>query len=569
MRRRAVWFWIWALLALPVGAAAEVIETFTASIDVQPNGSFVVTEEIVYDFADASRHGIFRTVPLTHPQAADVWYKVRVIDVTVTGVARNDAAEPYELSSSGNEYTVRIGDPDVTISGSQTYNITYQVAGGLTYYEDGSIDLYWNTTGDNWEVPIRGSTAIVSGPDNALLEANDCFVGIAGATERCRDIATSSRLVTFTAAELSPGEGFTIAQALNPAIIDRQVLEEWNLWWLWLSLGVVWLIGVGRLAYRHYTYHDPDETVVVQYEPYPDVKPMFAGLLIDGQLHSRDITAGLLYLAEQGFLTIRKTERTVLWLFATNDYELDLLRDPAETDTHFQATVLALLFGRDASVGATVALSALQQNKTRQRQNQRVLRTLKSDLQQDLIDRGFYETTLQQLIRPLGVALASGLGVVALAVATGLAEAVLFTVATAAAVASGIGLVVVATRRTKKGHRARNQLQGFKQFLSVTGRDRFAFHDAPERSPTQFSQYLPYAVAFGVETEWAEVFADIVIPQPRWYQDGTGTSTFAASALVSDLDSFSTSFAQGTGTSASSGGGSAGGGAGGGGGGSW
>jgi uncharacterized membrane protein len=128
---------------------------------------------------------------------------------------------------------------------------------------------------------------------------------------------------------------------------------------------------------------------------------------------------------------------------------------------------------------------------------------------------------------------------------------------------------VVSRRRTKKGYEARDHLEGFKQFLSVTGKDRYAFHDAPAKSPGQFTQYLPYAVAFGVEEAWAEVFKDITIPEPSWYEGSSGTGHFAAATLVSDLGSFSSSFSSSSGTNASSGGGSAGGGAGGGGGGSW
>jgi uncharacterized membrane protein len=110
-------------------------------------------------------------------------------------------------------------------------------------------------------------------------------------------------------------------------------------------------------------------------------------------------------------------------------------------------------------------------------------------------------------------------------------------------------------------------LKGFKLFLSVTDKARFDFHNAPERSPEQFMQYLPYAIAFGVEEKWAEVFADMEITNPGWYESDTAGTSFAAAAFAHDLTSFSSAVT--TSTQASSGGGSVGGGGGGGGGGSW
>ncbi len=123
-------------------------------------------------------------------------------------------------------------------------------------------------------------------------------------------------------------------------------------------------------------------------------------------------------------------------------------------------------------------------------------------------------------------------------------------------------------RRTKVGYEALDHLKGFKEFLSVTDAERFKFHNAPEKSPEQFMTYLPYAIAFRVEKQWATVFEGISIPNPSWY-DGGSVGAFSAANLTSSLGAFSTSFTASSGTSASSGGGSSGGGGGGGGGGSW
>ena len=110
--------------------------------------------------------------------------------------------------------------------------------------------------------------------------------------------------------------------------------------------------------------------------------------------------------------------------------------------------------------------------------------------------------------------------------------------------------------------------KGFKDFLSTTEKERYKFHNAPARNTQQFMEYLPYAIAFGVEKEWAEVFKDIPLDQPSWYSS-QNNSTFNAVAFTHNLSAFSTSVSSSSGSSGSSGAGSAGGGGGGGGGGSW
>ena len=119
-----------------------------------------------------------------------------------------------------------------------------------------------------------------------------------------------------------------------------------------------------------------------------------------------------------------------------------------------------------------------------------------------------------------------------------------------------------------KGYEALNHLEGFKLFLTVTDKERFEFHNAPAKSPQLFMEYLPYAIALGVEKEWAKVFSDITIPQPDWYSGGS-VAAFSATDFTSDISAFSSSFSSSSGTSGSSGGGGVGGGGGGGGGGSW
>ena len=128
---------------------------------------------------------------------------------------------------------------------------------------------------------------------------------------------------------------------------------------------------------------------------------------------------------------------------------------------------------------------------------------------------------------------------------------------------------------TEKGAKLVNEIKGFKWFLSVTEKDRMNFFNPPEKTPELFEKYLPYAIALGVENEWADQFVDVFVKQdmagrhPLWYPNsiyGAGLLSDLSSSLASSVASSTTPPGSRSGFG---GGGGSGGGGGGGGGGGW
>lgn len=120
---------------------------------------------------------------------------------------------------------------------------------------------------------------------------------------------------------------------------------------------------------------------------------------------------------------------------------------------------------------------------------------------------------------------------------------------------------------TEEGAKQWALVDGFKLYLSVVEKDRLKFSDAPDKTPERFNALLPYAIALGVEKEWAKQFEGIDLTESTTWYSGN-LAAFSAVALASDLgSSFATTVSSNS--SVSSSGGSSGGGFGGGGGGSW
>jgi uncharacterized membrane protein len=133
---------------------------------------------------------------------------------------------------------------------------------------------------------------------------------------------------------------------------------------------------------------------------------------------------------------------------------------------------------------------------------------------------------------------------------------------------------------TAEGRKVLDHIAGFKQYLSITERERLDRMTAPQDTPAIFEKFLPYAIALGVENRWANRFEGVLAAAAAQGQQGfawySGSSSpwsnpggfvgSVGSSLASTISSAST--APGS-SSGSGGGGFSGGGGGGGGGGGW
>lgn len=544
--------------------AQESIPSFESTLTLKDDGTFRVVERIVYDVGGEERRGIYRYITKQHPQGADAFWKDRMLHIEILDVTMDGTAYPYTITDSRNEIQVRIGDPDILIEGEHTFVLTYEVSGGYSYFDDGSAEVYWNVTGNGWDMPIAHASAHMEAPDGMLIEPAACYAGEAGSSHTCEQASTTGSLASYAQSNIGNGAGLTIAHAVDASRIAVVIHERYNIFPFLLMLTTAFIAWMGLFAYRHKTANKTNLPVIAQYEPYKTFKPMYAGMMLDGSLDPQDITAGIVHLAEQGFLRITKTERKALFLFEVDDYSIELQRPLSEAPDRSSMDTLHLLFSEHATVGQTVSLHDLSRDTTKQQQNLTVLETIRKDIKKDMHAEGFLEKKDGRFKQPL---LAFCALVLVLVCASFYAPTALILVGMAA-VCLLVVAIVLYERKTVLGYEAVNHLKGFKLFLSVTDAERFAFHNAPQKSPEQFMEYLPYAIAFGVEKQWAEVFKDMTIPNPSWYGSST-SSSFSPVSFAASMGAFSSSLSSASSSSGSSGSGSSGGGGGGGGGGGW
>ena len=585
-----------ALLATaPAGTSARaaqegwVIERVDIRLDVRPDGSILATETFEVDFRDLpGKHGLLRDLVVMqgYDEEHNRRYAIDLHDVT------DAAGRPHQVveSTEGARRRLRIGDPDITVTGRQTYRIAYELGGALNAFPTHD-ELYWNASG-TWPVPMEAVAVTVRLPADGLQRVA-CFQGAPGSTEACEAVAAGREAVFEATRTLRAGEQVTVVAGFAKGVVaepspllvarPRDVTRYFEVTpavmaGMWAgfagALGGVWALWwrFGRdrrfVEVHRLEGEGPEERVplfgarplAVEFEPPGGIRPAQMGLLVDERADTLDLTATIIDLASRGYLTI--TEIPKAWWFGSTDWTLERVKFGDEGLLAYERIVLGGLFG----AGTTRNLSDLK-NKFYTH-----LAKAKTALYEDAIERGWFRRnprTVRTAMRVLGLIVAGG-GVF-LAVALG--QVAGYGLLGLPVMLFGVLLAVAARampRRSASGRLMMRRTLGFAKYIRTAERHP---QDFAERA-NLFTEYLPYAVAFRCVHKWAAAFRDIDLQAATasWY---SGTTRFDASSFSSKLSGFSSSVSStmsstpgGSGGSGFSGG-SSGGGGGGGGGGSW
>ena len=114
----------------------ERISNYRSEVTIERDGTIEVHEVIEYDFGVVPHHGIYRDIQVRTDQSGKDNYD-RVYPLSVVSV-RASAGTPaqYTVENVGDDQRIKIGDPDTTITGAHTYEITYRMRGGLNAFCD-------------------------------------------------------------------------------------------------------------------------------------------------------------------------------------------------------------------------------------------------------------------------------------------------------------------------------------------------------------------------------------------------------------------------------------------------
>jgi uncharacterized membrane protein len=563
-----------AFTALPsfVLAAEESIREFNTEIVVNTDGTIDVTERILYDFGDNSRHGIFRDITLSR-ETTDGVKSIQVADIGVTDGDGN--SQPFSEPYKSGYKEIKIGDPDIFVSGLKNYEISYTVYGAIGYFEDYD-EIYWNTTGNEWIVPIESASARVTLPKlfkNEELKIS-CYAGGYGNNGPCfksGPIFGANELTNqfeFSKDLLSSGEGMTVAVGFPKGFVSQPSKFIFIMLFIYsyplVFLPFLTIIIMTYIWYKHGRDPKGDPVIIPEYDVPFNLTPLQLAGILNQRIKSSDISAEIIYLATKGFIKVTHIEKT--GFFSSDDYQLDLLKsysdipDGATGLFKFDHMLIDALFSNTK----TVKISGLKNNFYAH------IDPIVKRVFSSLVSAGYYPKSPKDihdmslvsifiiLFLWIGFFASLNLSINFLFVAVSLVIIFLFS--------------RIMPKKTELGMKAYDKILGLRDYLQIAEKDRLKFNNAPERTPERFEKLLPYAMALQVEETWSKEFKDIYLQSPTWYSD-TGNRGFDVMYFGSSLHNFRNESAgvmsSTPSSSGSDGGGFSGGGGGGVGGGSW
>ncbi len=542
------------VLLTPYKALAnESIKNFDVTLTAQKNGVMNISEKIVYDFGYGERHGIYRYIP-TIAKVGDLYRDMKINFISLT---RDGIEEPYSVSNTGEENSVKIGRANRTITGIHEYNINYTVENGVGSNFTDHDEIYWNVTGNSWQVPIEAASITITTDFGAQIEKAICFTGAKSLREtNCivNQLGDSSTIAISQ--PLAMNEGFTIVSAFPVNTFPKSTLlhikpqeESYNI------LGDIFIIQfllcnffIAPLLIIWYfstknkkRFGSP--TVNFEFPKTSNGKriiPANAGTIDNAQLDENDIVATIYDLAIRKYILIEQIKKKgkFFGIGGSEEYKLTKLKD-FENLSEFEQTLANCIFNNSESTFLKDTSITYSDFSKLEKENFRYL-----------IDSKIYAKNPKSQMGSLLM-----LGVVSFLFGGFiLGPTIMF-------------LSRKLNGRTQIGDELDFKIDGLKIFLKAT--DRYTTWQA--KNLLFLEKMIPYAIALGFIDEFMEQIK-ILDPDyaPSWYK---GNNNFFTSyhVMSSSMSSQVTTTApsSSSGFSSGSSGGSSGGGGGGGGGGSW
>ena len=621
----------WLLLLLTLGGCAadsdERILDFQADIEVQTDGSLLVTERIRVRVAGQDiKRGIVRVFPTL--------YRGRFMQRVQTGfelleVQRDGRPEPNHIERGFYGVEVYVGSPSVFLrAGDYQYLIRYRSTRQVLHFDDHD-ELYWNVTGNDWVFPIDRASAVVSLPaSNAPLDVS-VYTGARGWTGSAAEFAQPQpgQVRFATTQSLGRGQGMTVVVAMPKGLVvepskaeARAILWEHN---GSLIVGLIGVVVVGLyylLAWVLVGRDPPGGVVMPQYGPLAGQSPGAARYLAnmgfdDGCMVADLVDAGVhgrLQLKEDGSrFSIESVDPDVAlpaWQANLVDalvpergdslsfgpaqrVRVQKARDGYEAalKAHFRPDYFKVN-NRWLGVGIVLSLLVLLGSMVVPPHFDPISLVVGSMwvLVWSAFALGLLGFGLWMLLRGqafIGLALIAGSAGPGVALwfgapqflrpEVGVEGVLLFGLL----VAASLGFAFLLQRPTPRGRAEMDRIAGLRLYLGMAEKTELATLAGPEPDDERYQQLLPWAMALGVEAAWTRRFARAVgetqathaQKQMRWIS-GRGAATAGGAALGASIGSSlgkAISSSRPSSGSGRSGGGSSGGGRGGGGGRGW
>lgn len=530
-----------------------VITHFDINVTINVDGSLDVTETIDVRF-NQERRGIYRDIENMY-ESNGKRYSLNIHDIRVEG-------HEHKVTSGKQIVNIRIGNPNVYVSGNQQYKISYSIENGILPFPEHQ-EFHYDFTGNQWNTTMDKVDFTINLPRGLTLSKDDMLVtgGRRGQNLNIAEIAQVSPTMIKggSTQRLESRSGITAAIRLPKTYLDVAANKityyespkpkDYNPWYVAIPMAIFGFFLTFWRRLRNTNNIVEDENVKIY--PPEGLTSAHIGAFVDQTSNTRDIVSLLPYWGAEGFLEMKQIGKDIFLYKVKNlppnfpEYEHIIF------DRLFKYDDVAKL--EDLQTKFYTTLSKAQKMLTN-----------------EVVLQDYYDPRYQKLFRswklvifPLSMIV---LGVLSIVILDQLYLAIGFFIVAL----GGFILPFFRLPLTEKGATLKAEIKAFQRFIKEP--DRKLLSQVVQEDPEYFNKMLPFAVAFGLEKGFLKDMEPYLSIAPFWFYSDMQHNSFANFGQhfkPEVIQSAFTSMPAGSSSGSSSGSFSAGSGIGGGGGGSW
>ena len=310
------------LLILPNMSFATVdngysITSYNININVNENNTFDITETIVADFSAKNKHGILRTIPLVNDFRSSKGQKVKN-KVEINNISVNTT---YLETTSDNNLSLQIGDPNKTVQGPQTYIIKYTYDMGEDLI-NGSDEFYFNLTGKGLDTTLNNVSFTINMPKDFVKSNVKIFPGSYDSIEDSDIIYNiEDRTITgYCNKTLQPYDKISARIVLDDGYFVGARNNNTD---YYIIIGIS--ISFVLFAFILWLFFGKNKHIKLDMEflPPDDLNSAEIGFIYKGKATDKTVLSLLIYLAEKGYLSIDKFKNK----YGATDFKITKLKD--------------------------------------------------------------------------------------------------------------------------------------------------------------------------------------------------------------------------------------------------
>lgn len=616
-----------ALAQYTPDARHYVYSLIDTSIRIDPDSTFFVEERQTYDYTGAYHQG-WRTIP-----------KNKISAITDIEVIDQETGKPFSYSGfrlnklnpqSWGKYTTFTQDNNQIIewyynaeNRTYTWLLRYKVHGGFEFNRT-SDRLYWNIFTD-YDVPVEQAAVHISLPVQVSKNLISQYAYRSSDLPINQSYDESVSVYNFSAADFSPKTAFTVDVTWPKGIVSQRAFftdfVKLYVWYFITVLIVLFCLIAGLLYWLKTEFFARGRgTIVPEFTPPENLPPAEAEVICKERFTGKGLSATIIDLAVRGYIHIEEDKRpditgkiisivsigcALIFLFIffglfsqynsnflyiffisiflivyilpklftpRKDYLLQLSETAKSSSLKsYERELLGILFDDDAVFSTRDTRTKRDTSLYRkiQQLNEKIYKETETDTR--AYEQGFSgEKTRWIIVFVMFFLACFSIPFLANSGIPWTQQIVSFVISSFSVIML-IVFIKTEARLNKEGSILKEEWLGFKKFLSVADKNIYQ----RKITPDMFEKYLPYAVIFGVEKQWAKAFDSLNLPPPTWYtgyyagsigSHPSSTSFSPSGFSASFSSSFSSAFSGSTGSGGAGGGGAGGGGGGGGGG---